>query len=162
MRKMKTLAVLIAWISGVAVSNLSCSNSGVEVANVFDQAQFERNRELWTEKNVRNYRMVIGAWGFKPNYSEQVLIEVRNGTSASIDVLWDSGGGPAGATRPFDSVEKVFEFVFDQSRRSPQRFEVKYDREFGYPTSVEIDQDGEQGNQAPIRFRIKRMEIIES
>ncbi len=41
--------------------NTRISNSNT---NQFNVAEFERNRELWTSKNIQNYKMIVGASGF--------------------------------------------------------------------------------------------------
>ncbi len=45
--------------------------------NQFDATKFERSRELWTSKNIENYKMIVAAQGFLTAFPEEVLIEVR-------------------------------------------------------------------------------------
>lgn len=151
---MRTIGLTVALMAAL----ISCSG---DASHPLNMAEFERNRELWTVRNVQNYKMLIGAFGVVKNYSEQVLIEVRNRKTASMELLWQSGGAPADPSRPFDSIEKIFEFVADQNRRGAKRIEVQYHPELGYPNNVVVDQDGQQGNDDDLLVRVKRLEMIE-
>ncbi len=165
MRTIRCLFLLTTGLFVVVTPLLSCSVSGSEGSvegdnspDRFDMAKFEHNRELWTEKNIQNYKMVVGAWGFRTGYSEQVLIEVRDREMASIEVAWESGGGAGETSRAFDSVEKIFDFIADQHRRTVKKLDVKYDRDLGYPSSVEVDPDGKPKNGDELLVRIKKLE----
>ncbi len=117
-----------------ANQNTRVSNSNT---NQFNVAEFERNRELWTSKNIQNYKMIIGANGFLTNFPEQVLIEVRNRQAKSIKSLSKTGRNYVEAYKNYDTVEKVFDFV--ENSKKADKLSVLFDENLGYPNQIAYD-----------------------
>ena len=133
--------------------NTKISNSNT---NQFDVAVFERNRELWTSKNIQNYKMVVGASGFLTNFPEEVLIEVKNRQTKSIKSLSKTGRNYVKAYEDYDTIEKIFEFV--NNRKKAQTLNVIFDENFGYPNQIVYDGRGSSEDQ--LRLEVKSLEII--
>jgi hypothetical protein len=123
--------------------------------NHFDVAEFERNRELWTSKNIQHYKMIIGAEGFMMNFPEEVLIEVRTQRATSIKSLSKTGKNATDTYRGYNTVEKLFSFVDSQRKRGTKNLWVTYDTGYGYPTRIEVDQDGHYGNDDELLLEVK-------
>ena len=115
--------------------NTKISNSNT---NQFDVAEFERNRELWTSKNIQNYKMIIGASGFMMNFPEEVLIEVRNRQAKSMVSKTDNKG--VDLYKNYNTVEKIFDFIEREHSRKADKLHVKFDDTLGYPTAVNLDE----------------------
>jgi predicted PurR-regulated permease PerM len=66
---------LLACSTSVQNSNNLTANQNTRISNAntnqFDVAEFERNRELWTSKNIQNYKMIVGASGFLTNFQNK-------------------------------------------------------------------------------------------
>jgi len=117
-----------------ATQNTKIPNSN---SNQFNVAEFERNRELWTSKNIQNYKMIVDASGFLTNFPEQVLIEVRNRQAKSIKSLSKTGRNYVEAYKNYDTVEKIFDFV--ESSKKADKLIVKFNENLGYPTGITRD-----------------------
>jgi len=128
--------------------------------NHFDVAEFERNRELWTSKNIQHYKMIIGAEGFMINFPEEVLIEVRGRRAGPIKSLSKTGKNFTDVYKDYDTVENLFSFVDSQRKRGAKYLQVTYDAGFGYPARIEVDQDGHRGNDDELLLEVKDFEIV--
>jgi Family of unknown function (DUF6174) len=152
---------------------LSCSNQAQETdinrttnentkinnsnTNQFDVAEFERNRDLWTSKNIRNYKMIVGAHGLLTNFPEEVLIEVQNRKTKSIKSLSKTGRNYVEAYQPFSTVEKLFDFI-EQAKKA-DKLEVGFDENLGHPTRITYD--GSFGTaDDELSLWIKSLEVI--
>ncbi len=105
--------------------------------NEFNIAEFERNRELWTSKNIQNYKMIVGASGFLTNFPEKVLIEVRNRQAKSVKSLSETGRNYTEAYKNYDTVEKIFDFA--KSGKKADKLRAMFDENLGYPNQVVFD-----------------------
>jgi Family of unknown function (DUF6174) len=153
----------IVFFLAIAASVL-CSNSAIQSLvsakdKPFDINEFNRNREIWTNSKTKNYKMVIGAFWVTKDYSEQVQIEVRESKKVSLELLWDSGGGNVDAVRPFDTMERFFDFIEELHRRNPKQMTVRYHSELGYPMGVKFDLDGQKKNGDEIMVNVKKMTV---
>ena len=155
MRVIKHTCFLITISIIFAVCLLACSNESQENANLsasentrisnentneFDLAEFERNRELWTSKNIQNYKMIIGAQGLMLNFPEQVLIEVQNSRAKSIKSLSQTGKNNTFEYQPYDTVEKIFNFIKQKHSKKADTLNVRYEETLGYPIKIILDE----------------------
>ena len=115
--------------------NTRISNSNT---NQFNVVEFERNRELWTSKNIQNYKMIIGASGFMMNFPEQVLIEVKNRQAQSIVSKTDNKW--VDSYKNYSTVEKIFDFIEREHSGKADKLYVEFDENFGYPKAVNLDE----------------------
>jgi hypothetical protein len=117
--------------------NTRISNSNT---NQFNVAEFERNRELWTSKNIQNYKMIVGASGFLTNFPEEVLIEVKNRQAKSIKSLSKTGRNYIEAYKDYNTIEKIFDFIERENSRRADKLNVRFNEEFGYPINIALDE----------------------
>lgn len=126
--------------------------------------ELEENRRLWREKGVTDYDLTVdfhksGEYrGPKP-----VLIKVRNGQTASIEILDEKY-----KTMPldevvkiygqFDTVEKIFDYI-QKSLDEKAGVSVSYDKNFGYPIGSTITR-GDKGSEQYEWITIKKLEIV--
>ncbi|MBC7901019.1 MAG: hypothetical protein H7070_13315 [Saprospiraceae bacterium] len=154
MRAVKRIYLLIAFVTVCVVLVLSCSGENknkdptssadqISIAdantNNFDVAEIEQNRDLWTSKNIQNYKMIIGAEGFLTNFPEQVLVEVHSHRLKTIKSLSKTGKNHTEAYKEFNTVEKLFDFIDRAQSKKPYRLFLRYDETFGYPTMIDLD-----------------------
>jgi hypothetical protein len=107
-----------------------------------DKTAFEKNRRLWHESKISNYRMTmeIMKTGHRTPMGTAVF-EVRDGkmvsgTPSPTGLQFACG---TGSCEPYDSVEKIFGIIEDAIRRNPDRLKVEYDEKYGYPKSLVLD-----------------------
>lgn len=137
--------------------SLSISDSNTDK---FDIAKFERNRELWTSKNIQHYKMIVGAESFSVNFPEEVHVEVRNRRSVSIKSLSKSGRNATSTYVDFDTVQKLFDFIDEAVKGNAKSLYVGYDADFGFPSQIEVDRDGQYGNDDELLLKIRDFEVI--
>ncbi len=106
--------------------------------NQFDVSEFERNKELWTSKNIQNYKMIVGASGFMMNFPEQVLIEVKNREAKSI--ISNTDNSWVESYKDYSTVEKIFDFIEREHSKKADKLYVEFDKTFGYPTKVNLNE----------------------
>lgn len=116
--------------------NTRISNSNT---NQFNVAEFERNRELWTSKNIQNYKMIVGASGFFTPFPEEVLIEVKNRQAKSIKSLSKTGKKSIETYKDYNTIEKIFDFIERENSRKADKLIVLFNEEFGYPINIALD-----------------------
>jgi len=143
---------------------LSCSNKKTEssfnlATNQFDIVEFKRNRELWTSKNIQNYKMLVGARGWMRYFPNQALIEVQNHRAISIKSLSETNEENTVSYQNLDTIEKIFEIIERASERKAERLNVEYDKTLGYPLQVTIDERFDTGDDE-ISVTIKSLEVV--
>jgi hypothetical protein len=158
------IAIFVFTVCLPACSSNLAEKENTKISNAktnkFDIAAFERNRELWTSKNIKNYKMVIGAKGGMINFPEQVLIEVQNSRSKSIKSLSETDGNYIEKYyKPFDTVEKLFDLIESAKKRNAETLNVRYEEAFGYPSRIYIDQDS-KGSDDELLLVINKFEVI--
>lgn len=154
---------------------LSCSNERQEInsnlatnqntrisnsnTNQFDVAEFERNRELWTSRNIENYKMIVGAQGFLMNFPEQVLVEVQNRQAKSIKSLSGRNNNATQTYKEYDTIEKLFNLVEREKKKNAEKLYVKYDETLGYPAQIIIDERSDWADDE-LSITVKNLEVI--
>ena len=84
--------------------------------------------------------MIIRASGFMTNFPEQVLVEVQNHQVKSIKSLSKRGNNYVKAYKNYNTVEKIFDFIESENSRKPDKLNVRFNAEFGYPINVDLDE----------------------
>ena len=166
------LALVLFWML-IGTLVLSCSkdnangnsrgSNGMKVSEVntdeFNLAVFERNRDLWTSKNIQHYKMIIGASGFLMNFPEKVLIEVRNSRPVSTYSLSKTGNNATNSYKGYDTVEHLFSFIETEKKRNAKRLDVIYDVSLGFPRQIRVDQD-ENVSDDELSLAVEKLEIL--
>lgn len=137
---------------------------------VLQKNEFDRNRKLWSESKITNYKMTINidkTGHATPN--GKFIITVRNGTAESIkmfdkpdvDLLQDS----VIRFGRYSTIEGIFSFIEnaendkEKNNRSWARRITEYDAKFGYPKKVDLDQSGVSDDE--LYFEVIEFEILE-
>ena len=110
--------------------------------------ELERNRTLWSDQHLRDYRFRLRVRCFCPSGNHAVTVTVRDGRPT----------GASGFQRRLDTVPEMFAAIrraLDNSNAGAVT--VRYDRRRGFPRSASIDRienaiDDEYGWTAD-RFR---------
>lgn len=126
--------------------------------NQFDIAEFEQNKDLWTSKNIQNYKMIIGASGFMINLPEEVLIEVKNRRAKSIKSLSKTGKNYTEAYKSYDTIEKIFDLIERENSKKADILNVRFNNEFGYPTEIFLDERADTSDDE-LSLEVKSLEI---
>lgn len=104
-------------------------------------AELESNCHLWQENKIESYDFVIAKYaGGNTNEWNRlpVLIKVRNGQKASIEVESKSDNSYMTRTdgfEDFDAIDKLFNYL-RQELSDGDIIDANYDKKFGYPKSV--------------------------
>lgn len=119
----------------ILASQFSCGTSG--------KAEFDRNRRLWRENNIKNYRMTVDlkkAGHAAPN--GKFIINVRDGRSESIRNAADQEPVPEIVRfGKYTTLDEIFEYIEAEEQRGGNWDikEIEYDPKFGYPRKVNLD-----------------------
>ena len=107
-------------------------------------AELERNRKLWQESKITNYDFVTAKYaGGQTNTWNRlsVLIKIREGEKVSLEkVEKDVDYVYSSRTDGFediDTIDKLFDYI-RQQLDDRNILEIKYDKNYGYPKSVNI------------------------
>jgi hypothetical protein len=143
-------------------SNLS-ANQNTKISdsntNQFNLAEFERNKELWTSKNIQNYKMIVGASGFLTNFPEEVLIDVKARQVKSVKSLSKTGNNYIEAYKNYNTIEKIFDFIALENSRKADKLIVRFNGEFGYPTDIVLDEQiGSSDDELSLKVRSLEIE----
>lgn len=172
MNNLKKTCLLIFVIFIFAVYLLACStsaqnsnkltanqNTGIPNANSnqFNVAEFERNRDLWTSKNIQNYKMIVGTYGFMTNFPEQVLVEVRNRQAKSVKSLSKEGRNHVETYKTYNTIEKLFGFIEQKAKSKAHKLEVWYDKDLGYPSNIYVDEHS--GSDDKLSLKVESLEV---
>jgi hypothetical protein len=135
-------------------------NKAVKKPKVID-AELERNRRLWRDKHILNYKMTItvSVGGMTP-LANPVSIEVRKGNFISIEPTLKSDDRSIEIHKDYETVEKMFGKI-QKGLDEKAEVEVDYDKEFGYPKKILLDYAVGYGEDAWNSVEIEKFEIIE-
>jgi hypothetical protein len=102
--------------------------------------QFDRNRRLWGEQDLRDYTYVFRWSCFcLPEYTAPVNIKVEQGKWSDISFALDDKSVLKENWDRYKTIEELFEILDDAFRQDAKEIHVSYDSDLGYPTSVFID-----------------------
>jgi hypothetical protein len=113
--------------------------------DAFQSQKLAESRARWNSKNVDSYSYVLELECFCAPASqlEPVLVTVHDGAVVSLQ-YWDEDPAdrtpaPASVFGPYDTIEKLFDFVADAIDRDADVLQVGYDAEYGFPNVVNVD-----------------------
>ncbi|MEH2024286.1 DUF6174 domain-containing protein [Nostoc sp.] len=102
------------------------------------------NSRLWDQANISNYRITVSNSCFCiPDARGPVVIEVRNGRTASITSV--ATGKPINPQffEKYNTIPKLFNVIQDAINRKAYSLDVRYNAKLGYPTQINIDYDSQ-------------------
>jgi len=118
--------------AAVLLLQISCSDPA---------AQFDRNRSLWQASGILSYKMTVKidkTGHAAPNGTVEIV--VRDGRTESITRVENPSTGfdlPRWAA--YDSIDDIFEFMEGSIRMPPEKMDVEYDPQYGFPKKLNID-----------------------
>lgn len=103
--------------------------------------QLKVNRQLWREKNIKNYRYTLTRSCFCiPEAREPVNITVKDGITTSIKSV--ATGKEVSNPEYFErykTIPKLFNVISDAIARKASNIDVRYNPKLRYPTQINID-----------------------
>ncbi len=134
------------------------SNSNSDV-HAFNATEFQRNKDLWKQQNIENYKMIVEARGWMINFPDEVLIEVESGRAKSVKQISRENREIGDVYKSFDNVEKIFALIEREKKAKAEVINVYYDKTLGYPLEVIVD-ESIGGADDEISVKIKNLEVI--
>ncbi len=134
------------------------------------QMEFERNRSLWHESKIKDYKMKVKiqkTGHATPNGT--FIITVRDRLAKSIKPIDKPDVEMLDTQIQFGryaTIEVIFSFIESaekdkqKNNRGWSRREIEYDSKFGYPKKVDLDQSGIFDDE--LYFEVLEFEVIES
>lgn len=141
------------WIAAPAL--LLATLAGCELGDddSFQNRKLAEARTLWDRKDVASYSYILELECFcaPAEQLQPVLVTVRNGAAASV-VYWDDNPAnrppaPAAIFGPYDTVEELFDMIEDAIDRDADLLQVGYDRDYGFPTVINVDYEAGGSDQ---------------
>jgi len=129
------------------------------------QSELDRNRQLWRESKITNYRMTVDlqkAGHATPN--GKFVITVREASAESIKSVnnpeVDLRNGGLKFER-YDTIEDIFAYIENTEKEtwSWNKREIEYDPKLGYPKKVELDTT--QAVDEELFFAVLQFEVLE-
>lgn len=155
MKKTLVLSLFISLLTTILATQFSCA--------VLQKSEFERNRRLWRESGVKNYRMTVDlqkTGHATPN--GKFIITVRDGIAKSKQ--YADNLKPVPETVRFGSyvtLDEMFNYI-EQAEKDTgdwHRKEIQYDAKLGYPKKVDMDKARSLDDE--IYFYVLQFEILE-
>lgn len=129
---------------------------------IFGGFSLTKNRNLWKESKIRNYRMTmeIRKTGHATP-SGFAVVEVRDGKAVSINPApgLQMGCWNNNCSR-YETVEQIFAIIEDAQKQSPEELITEYDAQYGYPTHVRMD-IAKRTFDDELMIKIMQLEVIE-
>lgn len=134
------------------------------------QAELERNRSLWRDSKIENYKMTIKIQ--KPGHATPggtYVITVRDYAAKSIKPVNNPDVEMLDTQIQFGryyTIEDIFNFIESAEKDTRKnnngwsRHEIEYDAKFGYPKKVDLDQSGVMDDE--LYFEVLEFEVLES
>jgi len=191
----KIISPMFIALFSVLILSVSCTLSSQQAANqqnspqnssnevnskttIQNETELERNRRIWLENNVKNYKITLESAIADALYTtlSPVEIEVREGKAISIrhlakdekSVSMEEAKNNYGLMlyerRRIDTVDGMFDLIKRaEEGKSGEGFktillEVKYDSKYGYPTKIRYDV---AATDSFISLQVKKFEVVE-
>lgn len=104
------------------------------------KSKFERNRRMWRESKITDYKMTIKVFqSGHANPSGTRIIEIRGGTATSIKLADSEVVDDSEKWKAYDTVEKIFDIVANAQKKNPATLDVEYDEKLGYPKKLRLE-----------------------
>ncbi len=155
MRK-QTTKIYGVLLSLILIAQFSCAAS--------QQNELIRNRQLWRESGIKNYRMTVDlqkTGHATPN--GKFIITVRGGIADSIKLANDPQTDISDSVIKFgkyDTIEDIFEYIEELDKKTPdwEKRDVECDSKLGYPKKVNLDV--RRVHDEELFFQVLQFEIL--
>lgn len=152
------LAIQFSCDKGTEKQSQSESSS-----DTLSDSELERNRNLWRESRIENYRMTIDidkTGHAAPN--GKFVITVRNGRTESMK----PADNPDSVTvinklGNYGTPDDIFKYIENEEKSggSWNRKEIQYDSKLGYPKKVDMDKANV--NDEELFFQVLQFEVLQ-
>lgn len=103
--------------------------------------EIERNRRLWHESGMVNYRMTVDVQ--KPGHATPMgkfIIEVRDRQAVSIKLASDpTRDAMTERFSRYDTIDDIFNIIETAGVQRPDKMDIEYDAKLGYPKKLNLD-----------------------
>jgi len=104
------------------------------------EVELERNRKLWRESKITNYRMTVdlrksGHAGPRGTF----IFTVRRGAAESVAAAKPELTDSSEDVEQYDTIEKLFQIIESAAKRRPGILEIEYEPQLGYPRKLDLD-----------------------
>lgn len=132
-----------------------------------------RCEKLWANNKISSYRYTFRVSCFcDPRTTGPVIIEVRNGATASISPLQPGIATNVNFFDKYASIDKIFQRIKDALHEKDDRYDldgdkiytdkdgvrVKYNAQLGYPIEIEINPNIPD---ADVHYTISNFEVVQ-
>ncbi len=155
MNKLLISSLFISLLTAILATQFSCA--------ALQKNEFERNRNLWRESGVKNYKMTVEIQ--KTGHATPMgrfVITIREGMAKSIKNT-NNLELISGILR-FDGL-KTLDDIFGYIERAEKdtgtwgKRVIEYDEKLGYPKKVNLDKSGVLDDE--LYFEVLQFEILE-
>lgn len=106
-------------------------------------AEIERNRRLWRDSGIVNYRMTVDVQ--KTGHATPMgkfIIEVRDRKAVSIKLASDpTRDAMSERFSRYDTIDDIFDIIETAGVMRPDKMDIEYDAKLGYPKKLNLDPD---------------------
>lgn len=130
------------------------------VLNVINESSLEKNRRLWRESKIDNYRLFFENMGWTMNViAVPFIAEVKKGEVVSIEIIGSKKYNNHPNFKEYCTVEKMFEQIQFAEKSNYKKIEVEYDAKLGFPKRVLLDEP--KTSDEEVSWEVSKIEIIE-
>lgn len=156
MKKTVISSLLITVLTTILATQFSCAK--------LQKNEFERNRNLWQESGVKNYKMTVDIkkTGHATPFGKFV-ITVREGVAPLVQTADNlktvSEYVKFEGLRTLDDIFRYIERMEKDGGSFFDRREIEYDAKLGYPKKANLDNSGVLDDE--LSFQVLEFEILE-
>ncbi|MGI8641846.1 MAG: DUF6174 domain-containing protein [Pyrinomonadaceae bacterium] len=153
----------IRLLFGFLLLSVLATQSSCNIFQHYTESNFDRNRRLWRESKITNYRMTVDLQ--KTGHAAPMgkfIITVRGGVAESIK----SANDPEYVLRKdrfekYDTIDKIFDII---EREEKEKWysdikEMEYDSKLGYPKKLRLDNFSAMDDE--LFFQVLQFEVLE-
>jgi hypothetical protein len=102
--------------------------------------EMERNRTLWKENSLHNYRFILDVAPYDPlPPASPAVLEVKEGENVSVELEEWALGSYKDPYKNYDTMGKLYSIIERAVMQKAKYIDVEYDERLGYPRRISID-----------------------
>ena len=139
------IAVMKGGIANAEISRRALSATDIQSINANPKPlsalqQLQTAQALWQQKQPEHYAFTLKRSCFcPPEFNKPIEVRVYRGVIQQATLLPDGKPLPADRKNDAMTVEDLFKMIQDAIAGKAESVEVKYDAQYGFPTSISID-----------------------
>ena len=115
----------------------------IEHPRVVDET-LDKNKKLWEKINIKNYSFVVQRSCFCP-HQEKKQITVKK--AKLFEAKFIPSNNPVEDTSKEKTITAYFDMIQDALDKNAHQVTVVYDKTYGFPASISIDQDKQMADE---------------